>query len=177
MRVWSGSLRVDLTDRPRSHNVLPRRRDAAEDSPEAGSGVQAKPNTSHLNRGGPSARHERPRDGSVGPACVGAGRSKLDLQSELQPGKFDQVAPDAARESVAGARLMFENSTVCHIVDELITRPMSISLGLVGLVPLVVIDNSRKRVLIPDMTVLRMGGGGKFWRWRMSSRPISLLVR
>ncbi len=39
-------------------------------------------------------------------------------------------------------RLMFENSTVCHIVDELITRPMSISLGLVGLVPLVVIDNS-----------------------------------
>src|SRR6266508_1255447 len=37
---------------------------------------------------------------------------------------------------------MFENSTVCHIVDELITRPMSISLGLVGLVPLVVIDNS-----------------------------------
>ncbi len=32
-------------------------------------------------------------------------------------------------------------------------------------------------MLIPDMSPCRMVGVGKFWRWWMDSRPISLLVR
>jgi hypothetical protein len=37
-------------------------------------------------------------------------------------------------------------------------------------------DKPEKLGLIPDMTTGRMVGGGKFWRYGMNPRPISLLV-
>lgn len=141
--MWPGSPLLDLTRCPGSHNVHLRRRSApGSKTARLGSRSPSETLHSHLNRGETSARLVRPRFTSVWLACVGAARNETDLHRCSSTGKFLQVAPDAVREDLGGAPLMLENSTVCHIVDELILTRLTISLafglGFELTVPLVV---------------------------------------